>query len=445
MQSSIPNVSLFPPQPHLPVPSCHMPLISTSPHIPRATSISGSGAEFPEQVAGDFLRKPRRRRSVAGIDQEELVHPEKLADPDSLFFDLEGVKVHHKVYHHDEEEEGTASTGLPVILLHGFGASLFSWRRVMQPLARAVRSKVLAFDRPAFGLTSRERRDSVPINPYSMAFSVLATLSFVDMLGTGKAILMGHSAGCLVAVNAYFEAPEKVAALILVAPAIVAPLVLRAGEKTNDEKGKDIQIEDGGSNLADGENLFFRIWKGLRKLYMLIAGIALQILKRVRDIVSSLFSKVLCSLLRSAFAVMLVRLVMDKFGVLAVRNAWYDASGVTDHVVQGYTKPLRAKGWEMALLEYTIAMLTDSALKSARPLTKRLSEITCPVLIVTGDTDRIVPAWNAVRLSKAIPGSTLEVIKNCGHLPHEERVEEFIRIVERFMERIFGAQQSFHN
>jgi hypothetical protein len=29
---------------------------------------------------------------------------------------------------------------------------------------------------------------------------------------------------------------------------------------------------------------------------------------------------------------------MDKFGVLGVRNAWYDPSKVTDHVIQGYTK-----------------------------------------------------------------------------------------------------------
>jgi len=31
-------------------------------------------------------------------------------------------------------------------------------------------------------------------------------------------------------------------------------------------------------------------------------------------------------------------MVIDKFGILAIRNAWYDASKVTDHVLQGYTK-----------------------------------------------------------------------------------------------------------
>ncbi|KAH7665899.1 hypothetical protein IHE45_13G063300 [Dioscorea alata] len=37
----------------------------------------------------------------------------------------------------------------------------------------------------------------------------------------------------------------------------------------------------------------------------------------------------------------------------------------------------RCKGWEMALLEYTIAMFTDSASKSKPPLIRRLAEISC--------------------------------------------------------------------
>lgn len=63
------------------------------------------------------------------------------------------------------------------------------------------------------------------------------------------------------------------------------------------------------------------------------------------------------------------------------------------------------------------------------------------MLIVTGDTDRLVPSWNAELLSRAIPGSTFEVIKNCGHIPHEEKVEEFLMVVERFLQRGFGAQE----
>lgn len=64
------------------------------------------------------------------------------------------------------------------------------------------------------------------------------------------------------------------------------------------------------------------------------------------------------------------------------------------------------------------------------------------VLIITGDTDRRVPAWNAERLSRAIPGSCLEIIRNCGHFPQEEKAEEFVYIVDKFLERVFGAAQA---
>lgn len=60
-------------------------------------------------------------------------------------------------------------------------------------------------------------------------------------------------------------------------------------------------------------------------------------------------------------------------------------------------------------------------------------------MIITGDSDRLVPAWNAERLSRAIPGSCFEIIKNSGHLPHEEKVEEFLSIVDQFLQRVFGG------
>ncbi|KAL6619950.1 hypothetical protein ACP70R_035089 [Stipagrostis hirtigluma subsp. patula] len=427
------------------------PAASASAEFPTMLPVLNPGANAG--TVSDGVQMPpqrrRRRRSVAGIDQDELVDPDALADPDSSFYEINGVRVHHKVCSHDEPDSssdqssdaaataaGRNQIGLPILLLHGFGASVFSWSRVMRPLARIAGAKVLAFDRPAFGLTSRASRagdDTKPLNPYSMAFSVMATLAFIDYLGTEKAVLVGHSAGCLVAVEAFFEAPERVAALVLVAPAIFAP------RKGVQERGLG---EQGGQNqkVPDNENspsgMFARIWGGILGLCKHIAGLVLKMITAIRGVVQSLCLKALVGVLRSPLGAILVRWIMDKFGILGVRNAWYDPSKVTDHVVQGYTKPLRSKGWEMALLEHTISMITDAA---KVPVSKRLSEISCPVLVVTGDTDRIVPAWNAERLARAIPRARFEVIKSCGHLPQEERPEEFLSIVERFLGTVFGT------
>jgi len=142
----------------------------------------------------------KKRKEIAGINQDELVDPKLLADPDSFFCDFKGVHIHHKIYEYDSESNSQTQINklcLPMILLHGFGASVFSWKNVLKPLAEATCSKVLAFDRPAFGLTSRVNLtsgngDTKPLNAYSMAFSVLATLHFFDLLKAEKAILVGY-------------------------------------------------------------------------------------------------------------------------------------------------------------------------------------------------------------------------------------------------------------
>lgn len=46
------------------------------------------------------------------------------------------------------------------MLIHGYGSGVFAWRHVMQPLAQQCGCRVVAFDRPAFGLTSRPRPPS---------------------------------------------------------------------------------------------------------------------------------------------------------------------------------------------------------------------------------------------------------------------------------------------
>ncbi|KAK7856835.1 abhydrolase domain-containing protein abhd-5.2, partial [Quercus suber] len=350
-----------------------------------------------------------RKKRIAGIDQDELLDPSLLADPDSCFCEFQGVQIHHKIYEFQAPnslQKNHTLSQLPMILLHGFGASVFSWNRVMKPLAELTGSKVLAFDRPAFGLTSRLNFSSHssppatenrrPLNPYSMAFSVLATLYFIDFLAAEKAILVGHSAGSLTAVNSYFEAPERVAALILVAPAILAPLIVHKAAEAN-QLGRENRMEKDSSDSSSLRNPFLKLSKILLKFAKHVAQAIMQMVKGMAVMLNSLYKKLLSAILRSAFAVMLVRMVIDKFGIAAIRNAWYNSSQVTEHILY--------------------------------------------VLIVTGDSDRIVPSWNAQRLAQAIPGSHLEVIKHCGHLPHEEKVEEFVSVVEKFVQRVFGEPE----
>jgi pimeloyl-ACP methyl ester carboxylesterase len=132
---------------------------------------------------------------------------------------------------------------------------------------------------------------------------------------------------------------------------------------------------------------------------------------------------------------------MDKLWTRAVRLQWYDPKKANEYVINGYTKPLRCKDWEQALLEFMLALLISPSvgMQQQAPLTQRLKEVTCPVLVITGDTDRLVPAWNAKRLANALPQAKFSLIKECGHLPHEETPDEFLALVKDFFSQIVST------
>jgi len=56
---------------------------------------------------------------------------------------------------------------------------------------------------------------------------------------------------------------------------------------------------------------------------------------------------------------------------------------------------------------------------------ERLGELRCPVLLVHGDRDRLVPLQDAQAASQAIPRGRLVVLRGCGHWPPRERPAEF--------------------
>lgn len=68
-------------------------------------------------------------------DLADTVNPRTLADNDSMFAEINNIDIHYKI----------SGEGYPlIILLHGFGASTFSWREVMEPLSEEF--TVVAFD-----------------------------------------------------------------------------------------------------------------------------------------------------------------------------------------------------------------------------------------------------------------------------------------------------------
>jgi pimeloyl-ACP methyl ester carboxylesterase len=117
-----------------------------------------------------------------------------------------------------------------------------------------------------------------------------------------------HSAGCLVAVDAYFEAPERVAALVLVAPAIFAPRKVVKEDQAGEQEGQQTQNVPNDENSPP--NLFARIWGGFLQLWKHIAGLVFKIITAIQGVVRSFCLKALVAFLRSSLGAALVSLFL---------------------------------------------------------------------------------------------------------------------------------------
>ena len=62
-----------------------------------------------------------------------------------------------------------------------------------------------------------------------------------------------------------------------------------------------------------------------------------------------------------------------------------------------------------------------------------LPRVHVPTLILWGDNDRIVPVSAGERIADAMPDARLEIIAGAGHLPHIERSNEVIPLLQQHM------------
>lgn len=66
-------------------------------------------------------------------------------------------------------------------------------------------------------------------------------------------------------------------------------------------------------------------------------------------------------------------------------------------------------------------------------LTERIPAVAVPTLIVWGEKDALILPWQAARLYREIKGAQLAILRDCGHVPHEERPEEVARLLADFV------------
>ena len=124
--------------------------------------------------------------------------------------DADRLTIDGRTVHVEQRGEGE-----PLLLLHGFGESTYSWRKVVPALAEHCRT--IAIDLNGFGYTERPKDRAA----YSRDGQLRLILGVLDALNIESAHVAGHSYGGAMALALAARHPERVRSLILIDSAAV--------------------------------------------------------------------------------------------------------------------------------------------------------------------------------------------------------------------------------
>jgi pimeloyl-ACP methyl ester carboxylesterase len=263
-----------------------------------------------------------------------------------------------------------------VVCLHGLGSNKTSFFETVSTLAPDV--TVHAIDLPGFGSSAKPARA-----PYDAAYFARAVGAYLDAAGIDRAHLVGNSMGGRVAIEVAHDAPDRVASLSLLAPAVA--------------------------------------------------------FRRRRELVP------LVKLLRPELAAiphaMRAALVRQQLWAMFARPERLDPA-IADVVADEFCRTYRSRAARVAFFAALRNIYLDAPW-GERGFWSRLSELVPPALFVWGDSDRLVPAAFARHVADTLPGARQVTLPECGHVPQIELAMEANALVrehiEAFSESPVGA------
>ena len=126
------------------------------------------------------------------------------SSPKNAYVNALGVNIHY-------QDTGPSKNPIPILFLHGFGASLQTWDTWSQSLSNEYR--VISVDLPGFGLTGED-----PSGIYTDERSVEVLEAFLKALQISKVVLVGNSMGGKFAWQFTARYPNQVTKLVLISP-----------------------------------------------------------------------------------------------------------------------------------------------------------------------------------------------------------------------------------
>jgi pimeloyl-ACP methyl ester carboxylesterase len=112
-----------------------------------------------------------------------------------------------------------------------------------------------------------------------------------------------------------------------------------------------------------------------------------------------------------------------------LKNAYYNDDLITKSQIAAYAEPIGSPGGRYALLQTAKGVIP----KDIKKINEQYPSINVPTFILWGLDDKVIPLTIGKMLHAAIPGSRLELINDCGHVPQEEKPAETICWMREFL------------
>jgi pimeloyl-ACP methyl ester carboxylesterase len=294
--------------------------------------------------------------------------------PTELIFESRTVDLGTPVHYAD-----FGGSGPVMVLVHGIASSHLNWTTIAPQLAE--RARVFAIDLPGYGL-SRPASE-----PAGVETSANYLDRFIDVVSGGAAVsLFGHSMGGLVSLLEAGARPERIARLILMAPA--APFPRRA----------------------------------------MVSLVALPFL----------FALAMPERSASAMRRQIARQDADRLVRRTMRHITGPRSTVSEDVMQAHIDLLLRQQMEH---DWTERTLVESAGSLVRAIGRRgayqrmVQRVQAPTLVMHGTRDRLVPYGASRWLHRHRPDWTFQPMERLGHMLQLEDPDWVLWTVNEWLDR----------
>ena len=256
----------------------------------------------------------------------------------------------------------TAGSGPPVVLIHGMVNSSRHWRQVAEQLAD--RYTVIAPDLIGHGDSATPRGD------YSLGAHAAVIRDLLTALGVGPATFVGHSLGGGVAMQFFWQFPQRVERLVLV---------------SSGGLGREVSPMLRGAALAGAAAV---VWAAAHP----------RVLAAIDDVAERMGDR-----------------------------------GIYLRAVTRALRPLEGTGARRAFLQ-TLRSVIDARGQKVSATDRLYLLGPVPTMVVWGERDQTIPLEHGRAAHELIPNSRFETLPRAAHFPHLEDPDGLAKVLADFIE-----------